>query len=175
MDQSVAIAEERLADNDPSVVDSAACALAHLKTDRAVSALIRARGNPDPRVRCSVARGLDGNGGDGAIRTLIALMDDADDNVRDWATFGLGTQHDEDSPEIREALRNRLNDACEEARDEALWGLARRKDRGGLQSLLDRLETDHSSGDETTADEILGLDSGTPVKDLCAGLRRLLA
>ncbi len=175
MDQSVAIAEDRLNDDDPDVVYSAAWALSHLKIDQAVSALIRVRDNPDPDVRWAVVCGMDGNNRVDAIQTLIDLMEDADDNVRDWATFGLGTQHDEDSGEIRRALHNRLNDACEETRNEAIWGLARRRDQTGLRLLLQRLETDHWSGDETTASDVLDLDDNTPIEDLRAGLHRLLS
>lgn len=100
-------------------------------------------------------------------------MDDTNETVRDWATFGLGAQRDEDSAEIRDALRKRLNDTFEDARNEAIWGLARRKDQIGLKSLLQRLDTDHWSCDEMTAAEILGVCSETPVENLRAGLQSL--
>jgi len=174
LDESISIAETFLGDDDPVVVHSAAWALSHLRNDRAISALIRLRVHPDPGVRLAVASGIVGTGRVDSIQTLIGLMEDVDDVVRDWATFGLGTQCSEDSEEIRAALRKRLNDTFEEARNEAIWGLARRKDRTGWQQLLDRLQTDHWSGDETTAAEILGVGSDTPVDSLRKNLQSLM-
>jgi len=174
LDQSVALAEESLRDNDPVVVRSAAWALSHLGNDRAISALILLRDHPDPDVRWAVAHGVVGTGSDDAIHTLVGLTKDSDDRVRDWATFGLGTQRNEDSLEIRNALHDRLNDTFEDARSEAIWGLARRKDEKGLRILLDRLEADHCAGDEMAAAEILGVDYETPAKNLSVGLRSLL-
>jgi HEAT repeat protein len=57
-------------------------------------------------------------------------------NVRDWATFGLGSQIDLDTPRIREALCARLNDPDPITRAEAFVGLARRKDEGVLSPLI---------------------------------------
>ena len=74
--------------------------------------------------------------------TIIELMDDSDDNVRDWATFALGTQCSVNSPEILNALRKRLNDSYEMARNEAVWGLAQHKDPLGIKMLIERLEAD---------------------------------
>jgi HEAT repeat protein len=74
-----------------------------------------------------------------AIQTLIGLSTDEDSVVRDWATFGLGTLTDFDSPELRDALVARLNDAYADARFEAMVGLARRKDNRVLAPLLEAL------------------------------------
>lgn len=60
--------------------------------------------------------------------TLISLSADPDPQVRDWATFGLGTQTDADSEAVRQALWARTNDAYLAARDEAVVSLARRRD-----------------------------------------------
>lgn len=102
--------------------------------------------------------------------------------VRDWATFALGSGkfvengvwRYHDSPEIRAALRGRLKDTYEEARREAVWGLARRKDPLGLKLLLGHLQSESSwSGDKDAAEEILGATSETPIEELCQGLREL--
>lgn len=113
---------------------------------------------------------------DHAIQTLIELMGDLDDDVRDWATFELGTQCDADSPEIRDALRKRLEDPHVYARNEAIWGLVKRKDPLGLQLLLERLELGSwVDGDEWAAAEALGLtETDTSPDDLLLGLRKLL-
>ncbi len=63
-----------------------------------------------------------------AIQELTVLMKDADADVRDWATFGLGTQSNADSPEIRAALTERLTDSVEIVREEAMAGLAKRNE-----------------------------------------------
>lgn len=63
-----------------------------------------------------------------AIESLITLSSDKLNHIRDWATFGLGTQIDEDNLKIRNALWNRINDKHQETRLEAIYGLAKRKD-----------------------------------------------
>jgi HEAT repeat protein len=174
-DESVEIAIEHLYDPDPLVIDSAAWALAHLGGDSAVSALIPMRNSADPDVRLAVSNGLNGTERVDAIAALIELMDDPNDNVRDWATFALGTQCSVDSPEIREALRKRLSDTYTEARDEAVWGLAQHKDPQGIKMLIERLSADEwIEGDEMAAAKTLDVPIATPAEQLCDGLRRLL-
>ncbi len=63
-----------------------------------------------------------------AIAGLIELSCDLDDDTRDWATFGLGSQTSLDTPELRDALAARLTDTDPEIRGEAMIGLARRGD-----------------------------------------------
>jgi HEAT repeat protein len=174
-DDCVSIAIRNLSDEDPLVVHSAAWALAHLRDDRAISALLEMSRYPDSGVRHAVAFGLAGSERPDALQTLINLMEDADNEVRDWATFGLGEQCKADSPEIRDALRKRTKDPYEDARSEAIWGLARRRDPVWLQALLDRLEADcWIQGDEIAAADILHVRSDTPIEALRTGLRELL-
>lgn len=49
-----------------------------------------------------------------AAETLLQLMIGADDDVRNWATFGIGTLGKLDSPDIRDALAGRLSDPFED-------------------------------------------------------------
>ena len=175
LDDCVSMAIAGLKDTDPLVVHSAAWALAHLGSERAVSALVEIKQHPDPGVRKAVAFGMPASAQGTAIQTLIELMDDPDDDVRDWATFGLGTQTDADSPQIREALRNRLCDPFEHARSEAVWGLAKRKDPEGLRILLERLESENwTQGDEQAAAEVLDVPYDTSPEELQLSLQRLV-
>lgn len=77
-----------------------------------------------------------------AVAWLIGLSADPDDDVRDWATFALGSQIDLDTPKLRDALAARLDDPDDDVRAEAMVGLARRKDRRVVPALLRELEND---------------------------------
>ena len=184
MAESVSIAINHLQDSNPDAVSSAAWALSHLGTEPAVAALIDLRKHPDPDVRQAVACCTELRRHPEAVPILLALMEDENEVVRDWATFELGSGgfleggawDYPDTPEIRAALRRRVGDTYEEARREAIWGLAKRKDRLGLKLLLDHLESESWwSGDEDAAEEILSVKSNTPVEELRQGLRRLLS
>jgi len=89
-----------------------------------------------------VVLGLSGHENASAITALIELTNDADDEVRDWATFGIGTQVEADTPEIRDALYARTSDVDGDTRGEALVGLARRKDARVLEPLIRELAPD---------------------------------
>ena len=67
-------------------------------------------------------------------------MEDADEDVRDWATFGLGVLGDQDSQTIRDAIYRRLSDTNEEVREEAMVGLGKRMDGRVLPLLLAALK-----------------------------------
>ena len=69
---------------------------------------------------------------------LIKLMQDEDEDIRNWATFGLQCT-EADSAEIRAAFVDRLNDAHDETRAEALIGLAQLQDPRTKQFLKDEL------------------------------------
>jgi HEAT repeat protein len=132
---------ERLnSDPDPRVLRSAAIALGHLKDPRAIDALVGRVNHGDARVRYAVASALGGNSDPRTVAALIQLTTDEDEIVRDWATFGIGTQGRLDTAEIREALYRRLDDSDEETRYEAMRGLARLGDLRVAQPLIDALK-----------------------------------
>jgi hypothetical protein len=56
-----------------------------------------------------------------------------------WATFGLGSQIEVNTKEIRDALFKRLGEEDDEIRGEALVGLSIRKDKRVLGPLLKEL------------------------------------
>ncbi len=67
-------------------------------------------------------------------------MEDSDDDVRDWATFGLGVLGGADSIEIRDALSRRIIDSNADVREEAMVGLSKREDQRVLEPLIANLE-----------------------------------
>jgi HEAT repeat protein len=129
-------------ESEPDVLQSIAVAFGHLFDVRAVQLLAPFRNNPSEDVRLAVVRGLSRHRNDLAISTLIEMSSDDDDDVRDWATFELGSMIETDTPEIRDALFARTTDTNEDAKAEALVGLARRKDERALALILEELTSD---------------------------------
>jgi len=70
----------------------------------------------------------------------VELSGDPAPRVRDWATFGLGSQIDRDDTQVRDALMARLEDPDEDTRVEALRGLAARGDERAIPPLLVELD-----------------------------------
>ena len=97
-------------EKDVEVLSAILIALGYLGGDEAIEPAARFRWHPDPRVRHGVVLALTGYEDQRAVETLIALSQDEDADVQDWATFGLGTQIDLDTTVIRQALKGRLND-----------------------------------------------------------------
>ncbi len=131
-----------LADPHPDVVRAAVLGLGHRPHGASVDALLRLAASADRQMRWQVAVALGSYEEPEAIAGLIRLSADPSDEVRDWATFGLGSLRDDDSPEIRAALRRNLDDPDLDVRGEALVGLARRREEGLVERLIDRLTPD---------------------------------
>lgn len=114
------------------VLEAAASALGVFRSPEGIDALIRLAHHASEDVRFEVAVALPaccGEDDDARVSaTLIRLSTDPDDDVRDYATFGLGTLLEVDTPEVREALADRLTDPHPDTRAEAIVGLALRKD-----------------------------------------------
>ncbi len=166
-----------LHDQAQVVVTAAAWALRQLGGPRSSSALIQLRTHMDAEIRVAVIMGIGQNCSHSPeiIETWLYLMDDPDDDVRDWATFSVGSLSEESSPKIIAALLNRLEDPFKPAREEAIWGLASRRHIAGLEILVARFETDvWVNGDTDAAEQALVLKNAAP-EELLAGLRNLLA
>jgi HEAT repeat protein len=135
-------------ETDENVCWSIAQALSQVHDPVAAPALVRLAGHPEGDVRALVARALPSStspefqGDPTVVSALIGLMTDDVDEVRDWATFALGTQLGDDSVQIRDALAQRLDDPYEDAQYEALVGLARRRDPRALPATAAALERD---------------------------------
>jgi HEAT repeat protein len=118
-------------------LDSAIAALGHLYNPVGIPLIIRHQSHPDSNIRFSVACALGHYPNDPrSAPALLGLMRDVDEEVRDWATFGLGVQGDLDSVEIRDALFERLSDSNQDVREEAMSGLGKRRDQRVLGPLV---------------------------------------
>jgi HEAT repeat protein len=139
----VSVLEDEL---DLQVIDSCLVALGHLGNPKAVPLILEHRKNTDPDVRFAVAFALSCFADEpDAIRVLLQLMQDPDEDIRDWATFGIGVQSSADSAEIRQALLARLDDDNPDTREEAVAGLGKRKDLRVLPDLIELLQEDEVS------------------------------
>lgn len=147
------------AEQPPEVLGSIATAFVDLSDEAAVELLVPFVTHPDVVVRSAVVHGLLPVARL-AVPQLVALSSDPAAQVRDWATFGLGSQTDLDSPELREALAARLEDEDEDTRAEATLGLSLRKDRRALALVRRALESEsvdtlNVEAAEALADETL--------------------
>lgn len=125
--ESIEILLRLLNDPEPAVLQAAAIACGHRKSPATADRLVKLAGHPIVEVRYGVSYGLAGQDAPAAVAALVLLSNDEDRDVRDWATFALGSQTDLDTFELREALRARLTDDDLEIRGEALVGLGRRR------------------------------------------------
>jgi HEAT repeat protein len=128
----------------PPVVVAIVDAFGRAWDETANLAVVPLADHPDASVRSAVARALPGgvetaNGTAVVADALIRLSSDDADEVREWATFGLGTILSLDTPEVRSALFARLDDTSAIVRDEALVGLARRRHHGVVERVAKRL------------------------------------
>jgi HEAT repeat protein len=124
---------------DTNVINATLIAFGHLQRPECVSAIIRFANHPDSDIRYGVVFGLSGRDDEAAIRTLIALTNDPDVRVRDWATFDLASQTEWDSPALRAVLWARVTDSDNITRGEALKGLAERRVPGVLNAIIAEL------------------------------------
>ena len=124
-------------ETDPRPLASAIHAAGHFGDASLIPSVCTHKSHADQAVRWAVASSLGGFPNNAAaIQALLFLMTDTESDIRDWATFGLGTQSDADSPEIRDALNTRLTDYDEATREEAAMGLAKRHDARIIPHLI---------------------------------------
>ena len=141
-----ALIELAESDGDADVLWSIARALGSAQDHRGLVVLARLARHSDGDIRYQVALALpfceDGADPEQLAQALIDLTEDPDDQVRNVATFGLGTQTDLDAPNVRAALGRRLADEHQDVRDEAIVGLARRRNGGLLPIVAARIQHD---------------------------------
>jgi HEAT repeat protein len=127
-------------EKEPLPLLAAIHALGHIGNPLALPLVIQNCSHDDANVRFAVACAL-GNFADDprAVQALIALMGDPDEDVRDWATFGLGVLGHADSPEIRAALLIQTDDPNPDVQEEALVALANRQESRVIPRLIAEL------------------------------------
>lgn len=165
--ESVSLLIELLSDNNEDVIVSAGFSLGHRNDARAIPSLLKLVRHANPKIRYGVVSALSGLENNKAIESLIILSHDKDLDVRNWATFGLGSQCETDTTELRAALLERTTDNESEIRGEALVGLARRKDLRIQRAVLEELEGEFYGSWVIEAAQLLALP------EFCEPLRRL--
>jgi hypothetical protein len=93
-----------------------------------INKLIAFKTSEDNAVRQGLVSSLLGVDNNQAIDTLIDLSNDTVSSIRNWATFGIGSQIETNSDKIKKALWNRINDKNQDTKLEAIVGLAHRKE-----------------------------------------------
>jgi HEAT repeat protein len=152
---SKALLDALACETDAGALASIVAALGHVGSIEPLDAIVGLAGNSDPGVRLAVAfavatlspQPLDRR----ARVALIDLSSDAEPEVRDWATFGLGTLSFDDGPDVRAALLARAEDTYHATRAEALFGLAVRRDPRAVPHLIRALESPTVAGLELDA------------------------
>ncbi|GAA1508894.1 hypothetical protein GCM10009730_11260 [Streptomyces albidochromogenes] len=156
-------------DSDSELAQAAVLALGHHGDPTALPEILRHAGHPEAEVRHRVALSLIGlvpAGHREGAAALIALSRDPDDEVRDWATLALAG-FDADTPEIRQALADRLEDHDPDTAAEAAGGLAARGDARAVDALARLLREEDPEGYAyATALEALEHVKDTPTRRL---------
>ncbi len=152
---------------DENPLQAAAMALGRTRDTRAIKKLLELTNHVSGEIRFAVVHGLLTLEDEESVKAMIELSMDEDEDVRNWATFGLGSQIEIDTAEIRDALFNRLDEDDHEIRGEALVGLALRKDTRVLVPLLKELK----SNDVGTLAVEAAVEFGDP--KLCDSLKDL--
>jgi HEAT repeat protein len=146
VEETLPVLLDACTDDRTDVLCSAVSALGHLYDTRGREGILRHAAHPSQEVRLAVAQGLPSVAADPAdaevVAVLVSLSADPDSDVRDWATFGLGSQLTVDAPAVRDALAARLADDDRDTAGEARVGLALRKDARSLPHLLAALDDD---------------------------------
>ena len=140
--QSIPILMKLLSDDRADVLETAVYALGHLEAVAALPHLLELKYHKSAEVREAVAYalGVIGVSTGVVVDSLIELSRDRDKRVRNWATFGLGSQLEDQSSNTCKALTDRLRDDNYEVRGEAITGLVRRNHPGMINYMKQWLD-----------------------------------
>lgn len=126
-------------EEDIDALQAVIFALGRMEDETARKKILEFTNHKSEDIRFAVVHGILTIEENEEINALIKLSGDADEDVRNWATFGLGSQIDIDTKEIRDALFQRLSEKDHEIRGEALVGLAKRKDERVIKPLVEEI------------------------------------
>jgi hypothetical protein len=153
----------KLDTDDEEQLDRVINCVAKTRSPIALAPLLRLATHPSAVVRLGVAQGLPSLAGDGPlsegdplVSALLSLMSDDAEEVRDWATFGVGSMLTIDGPSIRAALCVALRDPGGDVRAEALTGLVRRRDQCGFDEVVRALTGESVGRLDVQAAALLG-------------------
>jgi hypothetical protein len=143
VDESFNILSDSIeSETDELALMSELFALGHLYKQEAIPILARYFTHNSDEVRFAVACSLGHFPNDPfVLELLMKLAEDSDQDVRNWSLFALGSQSDADSPELREIFVNHLDDPFQDAREEAIAGLAKRKDNRAVLPLFKLMQS----------------------------------
>jgi HEAT repeat protein len=152
---SQALQDALAVETEPCARASMVAALGHVGSSRPLPLILGMAEDDDPAVRLAVAFAIATVSpqplSHEARYALIKLSGDGEAEVRDWATFGLGTLTADDGPDVRAALLARAADTSHQTRAEALFGLAVRRDPRAVPQLIRALESPMVAGLELDA------------------------
>lgn len=105
--------------------------------------LSKFKNSKSKEIRYALVFSLLGKENNTAIDTLIYLANDRSPKVRDWSLFGLGTQIETDNLKIRETLYQHCFDKDDQAKQEAIKGLASRNDKRAYELISKELKSEN--------------------------------
>lgn len=143
-------------EQDPSVLRAILFALSWQESQDGTRIALRYYRHPSAEVRDGARELLTGREEPEAVAGLIELSRDPEDHIRDWATFGLGSQTALDTQEIRDALADRLGDTDDVTRYEAMVGLSRRQDERAIPAIIAELDSGNDDTSVIEAAELAG-------------------
>lgn len=147
--------------SDEKLICTSLFAIAHnneyLK-DKDIKTLEKFNHSTSKDIRYALVHSLLGIKNKTATEILIKLAKDKSPKVRDWATFGLGTQIKTDNEEIRNALYKNCFSKDNQTRQEAIKGLANRKDERVKDIILKELYSENFNS--LLFDTLMNIENG---------------
>jgi len=110
--------------------------------DWQITKLVEFKNQTNTEVKHALISALSGLENSQAINVLIEFTKQKEPSIRNWATFGIGTQIDIDNTEIRNTLWNLVGDSDYDTKSEAIVGLAKRNDKKIKEVILAELQSD---------------------------------